>query len=219
LLGILAILILIPLTVSAFPLPACDDTPSVGQNCTFVTPPIFCTANIFNITNMTGDMILNGSLVTHNAELNLFSFNFTLVDAMADYQVTLCDNTFREVFVGGDDVSVPTVVEGQIFFFLVIIVASLAFFLIGLKHEDPVFGFMSGTGFIISGFLMLINPFDFSISAGAAVFGKASFLGLTAFGLGLMVLGVYVLFSTAQLFISRRRGAGINKEKEEEGLF
>ena len=112
--------------------------------------------------------------------------------------------------------SVPTVVEGQIFFFLVILLASLAFFLIGLKHEDPVFGFMSGTGFIISGFLMLINPFDFSITAGGAQFGKASFLGLNLFGLALMILGIYILFSTVQNFLNKRRGSGI--EPDEGGM-
>lgn len=214
---IAALLILLLIPIATAQLSQCDDTPSVLQNCTFVTPPLLCADFHFNITDMNGDMIENGSLVVHNAELNLYEFNFTLVTSVADYQVTLCDNTFREVFVGGDDMSVPTIVTGQMIFLIIMIILTFIFLFISLHVEDPVFGFVSGSLFIFIGWLFFDNPFNFSASAGAAVFGKATFIGLTAFGVMMMLLGIYILFSSVQMFFNRKKGQGIQPNQRLEG--
>lgn len=195
-------LFLIPLS-SAQSLPQCSDTPSVGVNCTFVTPPIICSNFTFNITNMAGSIIENGTLEVHNAALNEYRFSFTHIDSPADFQIQLCEGTFREVFVGGD-VKVPTVVVGQLFFFATIFIFSFLLFVTSIKLQEPVFGFFSATGFILTGALLMINPFDF-------LTGKATFLGLELFGLGLLVLGIYVMFTSIRGFF------GTGRKEEGEG--
>ena len=97
----------------------------------------------------------------------------------------------------------PTVVEGQLFFFATIFIFSFLLFVTSIKLKEPVFGFFSSTGFILTGALLMINPFDF-------LTGKASFLGLTLFGLGLLVFGTYVMFTSVQGFFNNR-----NREPDE----
>lgn len=172
-------------------LPQCDDTPTINQNCLFVTPPITCGDFHYNITDTNGDMIENASLEVHNAELKLYSFNFTRTQSRADFQVTLCDETFREVFVGGDSMPL-SVVAGELFFFAFISIVTALLLGFGTLIKDPVLSFMGTGGLFIVGSALLLNPFDF-------LTGKADFIGMTLFGLAIIALGIYFLLSSVKL--------------------
>lgn len=182
----------------------CTSTPPVGVNCTFFTPPLICSNLVYDILNTTGDEVVNNaSLEVHNVNTSTYKFNFTLVDSVADYQIVLCDGTFREVRVGGDGVTTPSIVTGQIIFLSIIALAAVVFFVITLMYDNAVTGMLSGTAFIIVGAALFVNPFDFSVN-GFSSFGKASFIGLASFGIGLIVFGIYVLLSSVNLFFKSR---------------
>jgi len=82
---------------SALALPMCQDNIPILQNCTFVTPSISCTGYTYEIYNMSGTQILNGSMDLFAG--STYQFNFTNVNETGDYKIILCDATTREIHV------------------------------------------------------------------------------------------------------------------------
>ena len=185
-------------------LPQCDDTPTINQNCLFITPPLVCGDFHYNITNMNGDIIENASLTVHNAALNLYQFEFNRTGSPADFQVTLCDGTFREVFVGGDSVPL-SVVAGELFFLTFIAIITFILLGVGMHIKDPVLSWIGTAGLLVVGAALLFNPFDF-------LTGKAGFIGMTLFGLALIVLAIYFMLNTLKMM--QDRGEGVLEDAE-----
>lgn len=150
---------------------------------------------------MNGDIIENGTLQNHTPELDLYQFNFTLTNTKDDYQITLCNGTFQAVYVGGGSVT-PAVVTGQLFFLAFISLITLILLVVASKEQDAVLGFMGSAGLFIIGWALLDNPFLF-------LTGQATFIGLPAFGLGVIVLGMYFLLNSLNLmFVRGKKGIG-----------
>lgn len=203
--GILIIFLLLTLmnviSITAQSSTECDDTPNIGELCKFVTPPVFCAQNFYNITDFNGNMIENASLTVHNADLSLFSFEWTRVGQVAQFQVTTCDGHFREIYVGGGTVT-PAVVTGQLFFLAFISIITLILLLVASMKEDAVLGFLGSAGLFIIGWALLDNPFRF-------LTGQATFIGLPVFGLGVIVIGIYFLLNSLNLMFKKgKKGIG-----------
>lgn len=82
----------------------CSGTISLNQNCTMITPTLYCGDYTYRIINTTGGLLENGSLTQLND--TIYYFNFTRTNESGKYLVVLCDGTTREVFVdeGGNNV-------------------------------------------------------------------------------------------------------------------
>ncbi len=198
LLGIFLFVFALVATTTSAQLPQCDDTPIINQDCTFVTPPLVCGDFHYNITNMNGDLIENASLTVHNADLNLYRFEFNRTGSRADFQITLCDGTFREVFVGGDSMPL-SIVAGELFFLTFIAIITLILLGVGTYTKDPVLSWIGTAGLFIIGAALLLNPFDF-------LTGKADFIGMTLFGLALILLAIYFLLNSLKMMLNRGDG-------------
>ena len=114
-----ALLTILAATAMAAPFSMCEDPVTTGNNCTFITPTLNCTAYTYDIFNVSGaSVVTNASL----AQLNnsLWTFNFTQVQETNEFVVKLCDGTTREVLVrDGDDtmtvVAIALIVIGIVF--------------------------------------------------------------------------------------------------------
>ncbi|KKL47675.1 hypothetical protein LCGC14_2333180 [marine sediment metagenome] len=185
-------------------LPQCDDTPIINQNCLFITPPLVCGDFHYNITNMNGDLIENASLTVHNAALNLYQFEFNRTGNRADFQITLCDGTFREVFVGGDSMPL-SIVAGELFFLTFIAIITFILLGVGMHIKDPVLSWIGTAGLFVVAAALLLNPFEF-------LTGKADFIGMTLFGLALILLAIYFLLNSVKMMLNRGDGASEDTE-------
>ena len=209
LLGMLTVFLLLPMSVSAVPFPQCDDTPNIHMNCTFVTPPIICADNHFNITNMNGSMIQNGSLVVHNEELNSFRFNFTLVDTKADYQVFLCDDTFREVFVGGEE---PMSV--WIFVLLPFLMSAVLGFLSFTidKEKHVVLRYFFGMFTLVTALFGVWFAFIINVD----FYGSANLEDALSTYLVIWILLLIAVFIYLTIYMTVRHLRGVQEEKERD---
>ena len=95
----------------------CSDTPISNTNCEMVTPPISCTTYNYTIydDNQTVNEIGNLSIYADN----LYYFNFS--KSNGKFIITLCDSTYREVYVNGDG----EVITGSILAILGVIIILL----------------------------------------------------------------------------------------------
>lgn len=85
----------------------CDDTPNNNEQCEMVTPPITCTTYNYTIyqnftINQTGNLQIYDD--------DLYYFNFT--KSNGEYIIKLCDGTYREIFVGGDEKMIIATIIG-----------------------------------------------------------------------------------------------------------
>lgn len=79
----------------------CSDTPTAKKNCTMVTPPINCQNNYtYQVFNSNKSLVEQGTLLPYESNVSLFYFNFS--KEQGDYEVVLCDGTFRQIYVNGD---------------------------------------------------------------------------------------------------------------------
>lgn len=205
---ILALIFLVP-TVAYGQLPQCTDTPRVFQNCTYVTPPLDCVAGYtYNITNMTGDMIQNGSLTVHNIELALYRFNFTLTNTNGDYQVTLCDQTFREVYVGGERMS--PLLFLLLPFLTSAILLGVAYTLSREEHELAryIIGFFSLVTTLFGVYFATIINVDF--------FGSANLEEALSIYLYVLVVTIFAIFVYIALYMTVKNLRVINRKKSDE---
>jgi len=76
----------------------CSDTPISNESCAMVTPPISCT--VYNYTIYDENQSVNevGNLSIYADDL--YYFNFSKENGR--FVITLCDSTYREVYVNGD---------------------------------------------------------------------------------------------------------------------
>lgn len=73
----------------------CEDSNLINTNCTMVTPSITCATYTYDIINLSGTIVTNGTMI--QLESNVYYFNFT--ESEGDYIIRLCDDTTREVRV------------------------------------------------------------------------------------------------------------------------
>lgn len=73
----------------------CED--HQASNCTILTPVINCTDYNYTIINETGDIVTQGNLTP--LEDQIYYFNFS--EETGGYIIELCDQSTREIIVGG----------------------------------------------------------------------------------------------------------------------
>lgn len=79
----------------------CSDTPTAQKNCTMVTPPINCHNNYtYQVFDGNKTLVEQGILLPYQSNVSLFYFNFS--KKQGDYEIVLCDGTFRQIYVNGD---------------------------------------------------------------------------------------------------------------------
>lgn len=125
----------------------CDDTPENKQLCQFVTPPLSCTDYNYTIYDSNKTINETGTLSIYSD--NLYYFNFSKNNG--DYLISLCDGTFREVYVGGDPMSNVAFIGG-----LLGTVFALLFFAFKLNDEHSFIKTLLG---ILGVFLLSIIPY------------------------------------------------------------
>lgn len=78
----------------------CEDKLEISPNCRMVTPSLsVCSSLVFEIFNMTGGLVNNGSLVVLND--SIYYFNFTVPSG--DYVLSLCDGLVTREVVAVDE--------------------------------------------------------------------------------------------------------------------
>ena len=102
-----------------FAMPLCEDTPTISNNCTMVTPVITCSNYNYTILNTTGHHIESGNLSHLNSSVYYFNFS----QPSGQYIVVLCDGGLREVIVEEDEntmiaVAITFGIIGTLFFYL-----------------------------------------------------------------------------------------------------
>jgi len=184
----------------------CTDNPPLGSTCKFVTPPITVCSNFtYSIVDQGNTTLINNSpLTVRDASLDLYEFDFNLTSQRQQLSIILCDGTFREVIIGGDDV-IPSIVTGQLFFLTFTGIITLLLLFFAVKIEDPVMGFLGTTGLFIIGWVLLDNPFRF-------LNGEANFIGMNLFGLGIIVFGIYFLINSLRLLFKGKSEVGFIDE-------
>lgn len=85
--------------ISVFALDFCGSVVKPLTTCRMVSPIIFCSVFNYDILNVDGLIVETGSLTLLNQ--STFFFNFS--QPQGDYQVRLCDNSTRQVFVELED--------------------------------------------------------------------------------------------------------------------
>jgi len=117
------------------------------QNCTMFTPALNCTTYTYQVINITGEAIENGTLsLLYN---DIYSFNFT--KPVGDYIVRLCDGTTREISITeGDDGVIPAalIILPMLFGLIIIVGAGM----IKDEHKE------------LSMFLWLLSLLSFFVS-------------------------------------------------------
>lgn len=124
----------------------CSDTPEPNKKCIYITPQITCSTYNYTIyknstINETGDLTIYKD--------DLYYFNFS--KNYGEYVITLCDGTFREVFVGGNELSNLSFIGG-----IIGTVFALLYFAFKLEKEHE---FLKTSIALFSIFLLFLIPY------------------------------------------------------------
>ncbi len=200
-------LLLLPAAVTA--VDQCTNTPQLFHNCTAVTDPLTCDDYHYNVTNMTGHMIENGTLVVHNADLSTYRYNFTHTNTAKDYQVVLCDNSTQFYNVGGADGVNPV-----LFIFLPFLVSALLFvlaFSLDAKEHLVVrafIGIFSLSNILVGMWIAFIVNIDFV--------GSSSLEDALSTYLWVLLLAFFGLFAYMSMYLIVKFLKSAGKTKLEE---
>lgn len=208
-------ILIFSLMILVFVLPAsaelvmCAENPDLGVPCTFVTPTIAdCVIFNYTIQQVPTNLTIEQNLLTPFGDAdNQFQLDFVHVNATDNFLITLCEGTTREVRVGGDNV-VLSLVTGQVIFFIFFAIAAAGFLGMLMHFGNPVFGFLSSTSMIITGYVLLTNPFQF-------VQGTVNFIGMQGFGLALIVFAIWILFKSGQAFFDSRKPEQVRDDTDD----
>jgi len=102
----LIIVILMVLFMGLVQASECEDVITPNQTCMMTTPYISCSIYNYSIINSSGSIVESDSLTLLNG--GVYYFNFS--QPKGGYVVKLCDQSTREAYVRGDDVSLSVAI-------------------------------------------------------------------------------------------------------------
>lgn len=141
----ITLLLIILLLPSVIALDLCEDKPEINTPCIMVTPEISsCGKYEYEIFNMNGTKVNNGSLEVYNDDI----YYFNLTQPSGDYVISLCDGATREITVNNDDSQMWLYILGTLVF--------IGLLVLGFYLEDEAFVIISGMLSIV----MAINLFN-----------------------------------------------------------
>jgi len=209
------------MTALAQPLPQCEDTVFLNQNCSMVTPRLSnCTVFNYDIINLSGAVIVDDDdlFLLNNS---IYFFNFTLTNEPNDYVVHLCDGTTREVQVEGEDDGMTMVALSIIF-----LIGIWGFYKLGSSVDtDDGAGGTSGMAGSLKIFFYALMVISMAI---AAQFGiqileeTVNSDALAIFELFFFVImgsGIFVGFITFMIFIFMLISGLRNRNRDDEMRF
>lgn len=170
----------------------CEDILRPNRACNMVTPPLNCTGNYnFTVYNETNS-ILNGTLTHLEDQLYYFEFN----QSEGDYLVVLCDNSYREIRVVGEDEMGSLAIT---FFILAVTGALFALpFITRFHSNDFVNIILRRSCWLIAVYLMMLNSAIMATIANFAGLDLTNemFRYMWLFGTAGWLLMIYIAFKT-----------------------
>lgn len=194
----------------AFPLVSaldiCEDSNLINTNCTMLTPAITCSSYTYDIINLSGTVVTNGTMEL--LQTNIYSFNFT--ESEGDYIIRLCDDTTREVRVEEEE-------DKMIIAIIILLPMILAIvFLIGAFITD------SDEHRLLKLFLFLASMIPFFTSMHLAMISLVKFydfpemqdlIGSTVYWVGIIFFIILTYFMMYVFYIATQVAAQKRKER------
>ena len=156
----------------------CEETISIGQNCTMLSPELTtCTNYNYEIYSLAG-YIANGSLSVVNDSIYSLLFNYT--QAEGGYIVKVCDGSTREIYVKGD--------ESMIYLWFALVVG-IALMVLGLYSENYSLSAIGGFVFLTLGLWIFTQGYGIYINMITSLIGVV-FIGCGGYFLIMSVLSL-----------------------------
>ena len=190
--------ILVMLSVSVIATDICEDVLDLGEECTMLTPTLFCTAYNYSIQNKTGNVVQIGDLTA--GEENIYYFNYNYSNVEGGYLVNLCDGTTREIYVKGEQTMNITIMN-LTFSGILSIISTIGLICLTILSLYNIFNLATYYDIKASLILFIIKILTFGLALFTSMLDYTSLLSGLMLKISALFMVLQVFFFIAEIFM------------------